>query len=167
MKKMLAVIVLLLLGVAWLAGYWPERGRRVAAEAERGALQQQLDDARAKLRLAGLLGRVLALEDAVAQRDYGVAQQLTSAFFDEVRAASDELSQGEYRGVLESVLGRRDAVTAALTQADPAVMDVLESAEVELRQALHYPVPTRPSPESSLAAHVPMPTPAPGGAPSP
>ncbi len=43
--------------------------------------------------------------------------------------------------MLTSVLSRRDAVTAALAKADPAVVSTLTMVERDLRRALDYPVP--------------------------
>ena len=57
MNKTRAVLgfVVVLTAAAYLAGYWPERQRRVALEAEVAILRPQLVEAQAKARLAVLL----------------------------------------------------------------------------------------------------------------
>lgn len=161
MKKYLALLVIVLIVAAYLAGYWPERQRRLAAEGQAKALQAQLDDAQARVRLGGLLARLLTVMDAVGEKNYGQAQALSSAFFDQVREESARAPQAGLKDALEVVLKRRDAVTAGLTQADPAVFAALRQCQTELRNALGYPPATMPSAAPAATA------PAAGASPSP
>ena len=92
MKRALAVLVVLLVAGAFVAGYWPQRERLVQAQAEAVEAKRQLSEARAELaraeakaRLGRLFGQFLALQDAVVSGNYGEAQALSSPFFDRVR----------------------------------------------------------------------------------
>lgn len=135
----------LLLG--YLGGLLPERGRRIDAEtlaashqAELAATRQELASVEGRIRVGVLLGRALMLKDLAAGSDYGRAQQVSSEFFDAIRSEAAATDDQARRAVLMSVLSQRDAVTAALAKADPAVVSTLTGVERELRRALDYPV---------------------------
>ena len=140
-KRIAVIAVVILIGGAFLAGYLPEHMQRTVAERESLALREQLEAADARVRLARLLGRVLAIEEVVMRQDYGQAQGLSSAFFDEVRSEVAATPMDEFRSVLQDVLSRRDSVTALLSKADSGVRDVLHTIEVQIRRVLDYPLP--------------------------
>jgi hypothetical protein len=156
MKRFLVLLAVALIGAAYAGGYWPERQRRVALEGEVKALEERLAEAEARLRLAGLLARLLTLTDVVAEKNYGQALGLSSAFFDEVRVEAGRTPPA-FRDLLEGILRRRDRVTASLTQAEPAVLGPLREAQVELRRALGFAPPVAPSPEPPAPAGSPPP----------
>jgi hypothetical protein len=138
-------VVALLVG--YVGGLLPERARRMAAEtqvashqAEVASIRQELTSAEGRIRVGVLLGRALMVKDLAAGSDYGRAQQVSSEFFDAVRAESTATEDAARRAVLMSVLARRDAVTAAMAKAEPAVVSTLTQVERELRRALNYPV---------------------------
>jgi hypothetical protein len=150
----MAVLVVLLVGGAFVAGYWPQRQRLARALAEADELRRRLDEGRsllaaaeAKARLGRLFGQYLALHDAVVASNFGEAQRLSSPFFDAVR---DELSRGPdpaTRTALDAVLMRRDTLTAGIARGEGSVREVLVPIERELRRALGYPVlPLTPAP---------------------
>jgi hypothetical protein len=140
MKRFLVLLVVGLVGAAYAAGYWPERQRRVALESQMRAIEERLAEAEARVRLGGLLARLLTLMDVVGEKNYGQGLGLSSAFFDEVRAEAGR-TPPPFRDLLEGVIKRRDAVTASLTQADPAVLGTLREVQGELRRALGFPPP--------------------------
>jgi len=149
MKKLLFALILIL--AVYLVGYWPERGKRSAAEGQLKEQQTQLADSQARVREAELLGQVLNLRDAVLARNYGQAQDLSSKFFDAVRAEEARSPRpSSASAAYEAILGMRDAVTARLTKSDPTVVDLVRQAELRLRVALGYPVPpsTAPPPDA-------------------
>lgn len=170
MKKFLAVAVVVLLGAAYVGGYWPQRqarkeleGRMKALEAQTGTLQGQLSDAQARVRMGALLGHLLTLIDLVAEKNYGHARTLASSFFDAVRAESDRAQAGGGKEALEAVLAARDEVTAGLTRGDAAVVEPLRKSEARLRQALGYPMPPAPPPGATVAPATTAETSAPPG----
>lgn len=161
------LIVVLLVGAAYVGGYWPEHQQRVTLERETQAIKAQLSEAQARVRLGGLLGQLLALVDAAAARNYGQAQELSSRFFEDLRAESARVPDARTRAVLEGILRARDSVTASLTRSDPAVLDELRQAQVGLQSALGYRVGP-PGPAPALPAPTPSesPTSLPGAEPT-
>lgn len=145
--KSAGIVGVVALLVGYLGGFLPERGRRMSAEtqvashqAEVASIRQELTSAEGRLRVGVLLGRALMVKDLAAGSDYGRAQQVSSEFFDAVRVESTATEDAARRAVLMSVLARRDAVTAALAKAEPAVVSALTMVERDLRRALDYPV---------------------------
>lgn len=138
MNKTRAVLgfVVVLTAAAYLAGYWPERQRRVALEAEVAILRPQLVEAQAKARLAVLLDDLLTLTEAVASLNYGQAQELSSEFFDRVQAESAGAVPATLATALSAVAQHRDEVTATLARGDASALDPLRQTQLQLRQAL-------------------------------
>jgi hypothetical protein len=157
MKKLLAALVVLLVAGAFVYGRWPERQRRIALEGERQALRHQLDEAQARVRLCSLLGQLQSLMQAVSAQNYGQARELSSRFFDDARAEADRTSEPAFARSLEAALELRDAVTAALAQADPKAIEPLRRVEAHLEGALGPPWPAASAAASPAppAAHPP------------
>jgi hypothetical protein len=137
-------LVISLVGLAYVVGYWPEHQRRRALEGQVTSLQVQLAEAQARVRLGGLLGQLLAAEDAVSAQNYGHAQALSSTFFDAARAETTRTAAGTFKDALEKVVGMRDPVTASLTRGDPQALTLLRDAETLVRNALGFPRPPTP-----------------------
>ncbi len=135
----IAVAAVLAIVVAYLAGYLPQRGQRVAAEQRAEQLDGRLATAEARVRMAEVLGRSLAVKEAAMRNDFGRAGELASPFFDGVRAEVAATPDDALRAGLNDVLARRDAVTSALARADPASAGTLHQIEIRLRDALGYP----------------------------
>jgi hypothetical protein len=144
MKRNFVILVIVLAGLAYLGGYWPEHQRRLALGGQVGSLQVELAEAQARVRLGGLLGQLLAAEDAVSAQNYGQAQALSSKFFDAVRSEATRTAAGSLRDALEKVGGMRDPVTASLTRGDPQALTLLRDAETLVRNALGFPRPAMP-----------------------
>ena len=148
MKKMLAALVVLLVAVAFVAGYWPQHQELVRARAETAEARRQLEEARStaaasetRARLGRVFGQYLALKDAVVTGNFGEAQALSTALFDRVREEAGQTEDATVRTALDAVLMRRDAVTAGLARGEGSVSDVLSPVEREPRRARGYPVP--------------------------
>jgi hypothetical protein len=88
-----------------------------------------------------LLGEVLNIREAVGSLNYGNAQQLSSAFYDSVRAEASITPVAAFKTALEAVLQVRDEVTAALARGDQAALEPLRRSELQLRKVLGYPIP--------------------------
>lgn len=144
MKRLLLGMVIVLLASAYLAGYWPENQRRVAIEGELVVVRAELDEARARVRVATLIGDLLYISDAVAALNFTEAQTLSTAFFDAVRAAAASLPVADARSALEEILQQRDATTAAIARGDQGVLELLRRMQLDLRRALASPVASTP-----------------------
>jgi hypothetical protein len=139
MKRYFAILVVVVAGLAYLVGYWPEHQRRQALEGQVASLQVELVEAQARVRLGGLLGQLLAAEDAVSAQNYGQAQALSSKLFDAVRAEATRAAAGSVKDALEKVARMRDPVTASLTRGEPQALTLLRDAETLVRNALGSP----------------------------
>jgi hypothetical protein len=147
MKRLVAVLVVLLAAGSFVAGYWPQREQRLRAEQEAAEARRQLAEVRAELaqaeardRRGRLFGGFLALQDAVASGNFGEAQALSTPFFDGVRDDAARESDAAVRTSLDAILMRRDTVTAGLARGEGSVREMLLPIERELRRALGYPV---------------------------
>ncbi|HXB54798.1 MAG TPA: hypothetical protein VN461_08455 [Vicinamibacteria bacterium] len=139
MKRSFGALVIVLAGLAYLVGYWPEHQQRQALEGQITSLQVELTEAQARVRLGGLLGQLLAAEDAVSAQNYGQAQPLASKFFDGVQAEATRTAAGTFKDALEKVVRLRDPVTASLTRGDPQALALLRNAETLVRSTLGFP----------------------------
>jgi hypothetical protein len=129
MRRWLALIVIVLIGGAYLGGWLPERSRRVEAEARLATLERQL-------RLAQLEIRLLSLVAAVEARNFGIAASEATRFFDGVGRESG-ITPASRQAAVDRLLGQRENLTGALTQpelVDPARLRVVLD---EMREALH------------------------------
>lgn len=140
-KGVMVGIVTLVVGLAYVAGYWPEHRRRVALEVDAESLRERLADAKARVRVGRLLGEALNIREAVGSLNYGNAQQLSSTFFDAVRAEASITPVAAFKTALEAVLQARDRVTTALARGDQAALEPLRRSELQLREVLGYPIP--------------------------
>jgi hypothetical protein len=153
LKKLLVVLAAALVGGAYWAGYWPQRTKLESAQAESFEARRKLGEASAALagaertvRLSAMLGDLLALRDAVELRSFAEARLLSSSFFDRVRNEWASASDASLRAALDSILARRDGVTAGLAREEANVGEALGPVEADMRRALGYPVPARPTP---------------------
>lgn len=128
-------------GAVYLAGYWPERGQRIAAEGQVDALETKLTLADAHMRTGALLGRVLTIGELIMRQDYGQAGERSSALFDDIGREIAAMPEGPLRDGLTEALTTRDSVTAGLAKADPGTAAILHDIELVLRRALGYEMP--------------------------
>ncbi len=117
-RRILLWFILLL--AVFLLGFVPQY--RAAAEARR-----QLAEARAKLAAGERRMDLAQLRDLIAlaylevsQKNYGLAAQRSTAFFDKVAELAASQSDSGASNTLKQILVARDGVTAALAAGDPA-----------------------------------------------
>ena len=142
LRRALVGIVVLLVAGAYVAGYWPEHRRLVEAREQIATLETRLKDAEAHNRLAGILGHLLHLMDAVEARNFGEAAQQATAYFDRAATESLAVTEAEPKAALDQVLRARDRVVASLALTDAAaVTEELRRHELALRRGLGFSVP--------------------------
>ena len=146
------LVVVALVAAAYVAGFWPQRERISALQAENVTLQQRVAAAEARVRAGVLLGELLTLKEIVQDLNYGQARGLSSPFFEHVRAEAGRTTDAGLKQALESILAVRDPLTVALTQGDAAALGHLREAERGLRQALGYPPPPAAAAPAPLAS---------------
>jgi hypothetical protein len=133
-KGFLFILVVALIGGAYVAGYLPEHGRLVESQRELEAAQGQLADAHSHLRIYTLQSRLARMIETVRERNYGEAAKLSTEFFDGVRHETTLSQDAKVLSELEAVLAIRDSVTMRLAVGDPSILDALNGAMNRLRQ---------------------------------
>lgn len=100
--------------VVFLAGFLPQflRAR---------SLDRQLAEARQKERLCDVRDLLGAVFLQTTLKNYGVASDGVSRFFNQARAVANDTESPEVRSTLEKLLSRRDEVTAKMARAAPEV----------------------------------------------
>lgn len=156
MKRVLVVFALAAIGIAFFAGYWPQRQDRVASEKALDSTRASLERAEARLRLYGLQSQLIDLLRAVEAGNFGDAQGKATAFFDGVRSEAGRPAQSHARETLEGIVAGRDSLTVALTKNDTAALEMLRETMTRLRQALGD-VPAQADTGTMLQLEVPSP----------
>lgn len=136
LRKILLLLGLICILVAYFLGYWPQHQQLEQARQQNAALQQQLGHAQAVGRLAGLQNQLLDLIEQIEKQNYGQAQTLSSKFFDDVGKEIDRDKTASYVPALEAIHGRRDAITSGLAKADANTVTSVRQSLVELKQVV-------------------------------
>lgn len=136
--RKLAIGALALLG-AFLLAYVPASLSARAARVEQDRLTHQLS-------LATLQADLGMMSYEVNRDNYGLAARLATPFFDGVQSAAAAPANPAVTEWLQTVLGRRDEMTADLAQANPDA----KAKIAELYAELFYL--TRTSPVAPAAA---------------
>ena len=112
LRRITLLLVVILIGVAYVLGYWPEHKQSLAVQMDNAQLKNQLSSAQALGRIARLQNELLLLIEQTESQNYGEAQKLSNMYFDDVRRELDRDKSAAYVPKLEAILARRDAVTA-------------------------------------------------------
>jgi len=123
-KTIVAAIAVI---VAFLVGFVPQYVKVNRLESE---LRQSRQEA-AGAELRDLIGFAYV---QASQRNYGLAAETSSRFFNRVREVANQTQDANRRKGLEDLLTSRDSVTAALAKGDAAVMGDLQQLFVKARQ---------------------------------
>jgi hypothetical protein len=153
-----AVIAAICAVLGFALGFWPQYQQRTATEAlladmtsQAETLRGQLSQSADRVRMSDLLAQYLVIKDVVTDKNFGRAQELSTAWFDAIRAESQRTPNAEFRQALDTVLSFRDPVTMALTRGDLGALGQMTGIEDALRAALGFPS-VRIAPETLAAA---------------
>jgi hypothetical protein len=116
--KNIGVLILVWIGtvaIAFLAGYVPEHSQLRHNEA-------QIANLNFKMKLAQLRTLAGTLYLQTSERNYGLAAQTSSQFFDQLRNAVDQANDPRLKQVLMELSKSRDQITTGLANGDPAVL---------------------------------------------
>jgi predicted negative regulator of RcsB-dependent stress response len=137
MRRVLIVVVLM--GLSFVGGYWWQHAKWSAAEVKSQTLSTQVSQANATIGLYRLQDELLTLVQETGNNNYGQAAALSTKFFDDLRVAIARTTQPDLQSALESIQNQRDAVTAGLAKADPKVHDLLVQLLDNFRKILPTP----------------------------
>jgi hypothetical protein len=124
--KLLVFVVVI--AVAYIAGYLPQRQMRKASEQQLQQMREQFDRLQSLVRMARLENQLLTVIEQTGAQNYGTAQELSKQFFDDVREQLNRNSNPAAQPVLQRVLETRDLVTSGLARADASVQDSLKQS---------------------------------------
>ncbi len=136
MRKIMLLVVVVLVIWAFLIGYWPQRKQIAAVEQENAQLKNQLASAETVSRIARLENQLLVLIEQTEGQNYGEAQKLSNSLFDDMRKEIDRNKGAAYAPKLETILARRDAVTAGLARAEAPTLGMLKQSLTEVRELM-------------------------------
>jgi hypothetical protein len=108
------------LAAVFLFGFLPQFSKA-------NSLRQQVDLCHRRLGFASLKNAIGLTYLEVNQKNYGMASQYASRFFDTARQMLGEASTSSARPVLEDALSRRDKITADLARGDPSVITEIQN----------------------------------------
>ena len=126
MKNKTIVAAIALIAV-FLVGFVPQYVKVNRLENE----LRQFRQAAAGAELRDLIGFAYV---QASQKNYGLAAETSSRFFNRVREVANQTQDADRRKGLENLLASRASVTAALAKGDAAVMDDLQQLFVKARQ---------------------------------
>jgi translation elongation factor EF-G len=133
MRRLGFILLAALLVVVYVIGYWPQHSQLQKTESKLQSVSSQLADAQARLQIYSLSDRLVRLIDKVEEKNFGDAQKFSSEFYDQVRAEMTQTNDENRKSVLQSILNKRDAVTAGLTNGASTTTEVLHQSLRELR----------------------------------
>ena len=126
MKNKTIVVAIALIAV-FLVGFVPQYVK--VSRLENELRQSRQETAGAELR--DLIGFAYV---QASQKNYGMAAETSSRFFNRVREAANQTQDADRRKGLEDLLASRDSVTAALAKGDAAATGDLQQLFVKVRQ---------------------------------
>lgn len=132
MKKLLLIIILL--GIAYVGGYWPEHQHVQQTERQLADVHGQLLQAQDAVRISHMENELLTVIDQTQAQNYGDAQKSNTQFFDDLNAETNAVPSAPYIGALKGILARRDAVVSGLARTDAGTINLLRQSLTELRQ---------------------------------
>lgn len=108
------ILIFILLGAAFVAGYWPEHVKRARAERDLRDVDRELVETRGQLRLARLHRylhqAILQLED----KDYEGAERSLDEFFSAIRVEMARPDMLPFRPALEKILSDGEPIRHSL-----------------------------------------------------
>jgi cob(I)alamin adenosyltransferase len=129
-------IVLVLMVLSFGGGFWWEHGRAASAQSQLNVANAQLAKANDDVRLCRLQDDLLTLVEDTANKNYGDAATASTQFFNQLSAELAQTNQPALKSAMQSILGQRDQVTAAIAKADPASHDTFVQMSASVHQAL-------------------------------
>jgi DNA gyrase/topoisomerase IV subunit A len=141
MKKLLWALISIVVVAAgsFIAGFWPEHQKRAEAEKSLAETRIQIQGLEAQLRMWVLEDRLLAIRERITEKNFGLAREQASTFFEEARIEATRTTREDYRAALNELQAKRDAITADLAMGEARVSMMLYEGLERMRTALGRP----------------------------
>jgi hypothetical protein len=132
MRKLLLIIILL--AIAYVGGYWPEHQHLQEARRNLAQTQQRLAQAQDAARISHMENELLNVIDQTQAQNYGEAQKSSGQFFDDLNSETSSFPASPYISELKTIVARRDAVVSGLARADASTLSSLRQSLNDLRK---------------------------------
>ena len=136
MKRTGIIVGVVLIGIAYVLGFWPQYQKVQMAREQLEQADKELAGAQARNGLYRLQHELLAVMRQTNQKNYGQASTLSTKFFDSVLDELPRQADPKVKTALQSILQQRDAVTSALAKGDPGALGLLEPIETTMFQTI-------------------------------
>lgn len=136
MKRAAIIIGIVLIGIAYVVGFWPEYQKVQSTQNQLKAVTTELSNAQAQTGLYRLQHQLLAVVRETNQKNYGEASKSATKFFDSVREQLPRQNNPKVKKTLQSMLQERDAVISALAKGDPSALTLLQPMENSMFQTI-------------------------------
>ena len=125
-RKTLLIVGGSLVVAAFLLWFVPQYLKAMDLANQLGAERQQLNSERDKSQMdeLGLLCGYVYLQTNL--KNYGLAGQYSTKFFDRVRAMKGQAPDSNRQAFLQSALAMRDSITQGLAKGDPSIVGALQ-----------------------------------------
>jgi len=125
-RKTLSIVGGSLVVTAFLLGFVPQYMKARDLASQLGVERQQLNSERDKSQMdeLGLLCGYVYLQTNL--KNYGLAGQYSTKFFDRVRAMNGQAPDSNRQAFLQSALAMRDSITQGLAKGDPSIVGALQ-----------------------------------------
>lgn len=112
--------------VIFLLGFMPQYAKARSARKDLATARQELAAAQHRNELGALRDTLALVHLEVVQKNYGVAAQRSTAFFDQLQGLAGRETDSGRRQAFQQILAARDAITAGLASGDPAVLSEIQ-----------------------------------------
>lgn len=125
-RRIVAIAGAAFILAAFLAGFIPQylKSRDVGNQLDAAREQLATEQAKSQLDEIGLLISYVYVEANL--KNYGIAGQYATRFFDRVRSMEDQTQDPNLRAFLSTALAKRDAVIGGLAKGDPSTVDSIQ-----------------------------------------
>jgi hypothetical protein len=131
-EKKARILRIVMLLVAFLAGFLPQYIKVVGLRKQVGELQQQAE-------LAALKDSIGRLYLQTNQKNFGLASATASEFFNRARAVASRTPDANVQKALQDATAKRDAVTAELAKGDAAAIQDVQNIYAQIISATATP----------------------------
>ena len=136
MKRLGYLAFVLIVVLAFVAGYWPQHEKLLQTQEEIAKTSAKLSKAESTVRLCQLQGQLVTLIQETNNKNYADASGLSTEFFNGLRQEIDNTPPSGLKSSLQSALNQRDPVTAALARGYPKAHDLLAQLLATLSQSI-------------------------------
>lgn len=124
MKRSGYLVFVILLAIAYVAGYWAQHKKLLQVQSKLSETSAKLSKVERTVHLCQLQGQLVILVQETENKNYADALGLSTKFFDGLRHELDNTPPSSLKSSLQSALNQRDAVTTALARNDPKAHDL-------------------------------------------